>query len=344
MTNLPSGRTIRLAARPVGAFRDSDFTETVDGAVAPQTGEALVRTLYLALEPAMRGWARDHRTYMEPVALGAPMRAYGVGQVVESRWPGLQQGEIVYGMLNMQEYATLPGPRLRPIAVSVDKLRHSLPTYLGPLGLSGATAYLGLFDIGDAKPGDVVLVSAASGAVGHLVGQLGKIAGCRVVGLAGSAAKCAYIVEELGFDGAIDYKTAGDLAAAIGEQCPSGVDIYFDNVGGAILEAALANLRPRGRVVCCGMISQYNNTGPVPGPSNLISLVRLRARMEGFIVNDHADRWDEIFVRLDGWITEGRIKHREDVVDGLSHAPGALRRLFAGENFGKLVVKVADPA
>jgi len=265
------------------------------------------------------------------------MRAGAVGRVVASRHPGFAVGAYVVGGFGVQEYALSDGKGL----TTVDPAVAPLPVYLGALGMPGMTAYFGLLDIGRPRAGQTVVVSGAAGAVGSVVGQIAKIKGCRVVGIAGGAEKCRYLVEELGFDAAIDYKTE-DVKRAFREQCPHGIDVYFDNVGGDILDAALAQLARAARVVICGAISQYNNTTPVKGPANYLSLLVNRASMTGMVVFDYADRYGEAVREMAGWMAEGKLKAREDIVEGLDTFPDALLKLFSGENNGKLVLKVAD--
>jgi NADPH-dependent curcumin reductase CurA len=268
--------------------------------------------------------------------LGEVMRGYGVGEVVESRTEALEPGDLVAGLFGWQRFATMDPADLEKIPPGIDA-----KVALGPLGMTGLTAYFGLLDIGKPKEGETVLVSGAAGAVGSVVGQIGKIKGCRVIGLAGSDEKCAWIVDELGYDEAINYKSVGDVGAAVASACPDGIDIYFDNVGGEILDAALAQIALRGRVVICGAISVYNATEPPPGPANYIHLLVQRARMEGFIIFDYLDRYREAQAEIGRWMAEGRIKYREHVVRGLENAPQALLMLFDGSNRGKLMVEVS---
>ena len=329
-------RQIRLAARSVGLPKPEDWEFTTEAALQPAEGEALVRVSYLSLDPAMRGWMNEGKSYIEPVAIGEVMRALGVGQVVVSNDPSLAVGDFVTGLTGMQEYAVLKAKHV----TKVDPRLAPLPVHLSVLGMPGMTAYFGLLAIGQPKAGETVVVSGASGAVGATVGQLAKITGCRVVGIAGGRDKCKYIVDELGFDAAIDYKCE-DVAKILQEYCPNRIDVYFDNVGGDILDACLAHLAIRGRVVVCGAISQYNNTTPVRGPSNYLSLLVNRGRMEGMVVMDYAGRFGHAVRDMAKWMAEGKLKSREDVVEGLETFPETLLKLFTGENFGKLVLKVA---
>jgi NADPH-dependent curcumin reductase CurA len=326
----------RLAKRPVGLPTRDDWTFGEEPVGEPGEGEVLVKAQYLSLDPAMRGWMNEGRSYIPPVRLGDVMRAGGAGHVVASRDPAFAPGDPVTGMLNVQEYAIVKGSAL----TKIDPTVAGLPAYLNVLGMPGITAYFGLLDIGKPEAGQTVVVSGAAGAVGMTVGQIAKIVGCRVVGIAGGPQKCAYLVDELGFDAAIDYK-AGDLGKALREHCPGGIDVYFDNVGGDVLDACMARLALHGRIVVCGAISQYNNTTPVKGPANYLSLLVNRARMEGMVVFDYAARYGEAVSAMSGWMREGKLKSREDIVDGLDTFPERLLMLFRGENFGKLVLRVA---
>jgi NADPH-dependent curcumin reductase CurA len=326
----------QLAARPVGLPKDSDWRYAEEPVPEPADGEALVKILYLSLDPAMRGWMNDGRSYIAPVGIGEVMRALAAGEVVASKHPGLTVGDHVTGLLGVQEYAVAHGDAL----MKVDTSLAPLPVYLGTLGMPGMTAYFGLLDIGRPAEGETVVVSGAAGAVGGAVGQIAKLKGCRVVGIAGGAEKCGYVVDELGFDAAIDYK-AQDVGAALGEHCPKGIDVYFDNVGGEILDAALAQLARNARVVICGAISQYNATDGMKGPSNYLSLLVNHASMTGFVVSDYGARYAEGAREMAGWLAAGRLKTREDIAEGLDTFPETLLRLFRGENTGKLVLKVA---
>jgi NADPH-dependent curcumin reductase CurA len=330
-------RQFRLISRPVGMVKRSDFEFITVPAGEPGAGDVLVRVLYLSLDPAMRGWMNEGKSYIAPVGLGEVMRAGGVGRVVKSNDPTLAAGDLVVGITGIQDYVVSKAAGLRKIDPQVAPL----PRYLGALGMTGLTAYFGLLDIGQPKEGETVVVSAAAGAVGAVVGQIAKIKGCRVIGIAGGAAKCSYIVDELGFDAAVDYKNE-DVRKALARHCPKGIDIYFDNVGGEILETALSLLARRARVIICGAISQYNSTTGMVGPRNYMSLLVNHALMEGFVVFDYAERYAEGMKALAGWTIEGKLKAREDVVDGLDTFPDTLLKLFRGENFGKLVIKVAE--
>jgi len=327
----------RLAARPVGLPKPSDWQYTEEPVPEPGDGEVLVKILYISLDPAMRGWMNDSRSYIAPVGIGEVMRALAAGKVVASNHPGLAPGDHVTGLLGVQEYAVANGHAV----MKVDPGLAPLPVYLGTLGMPGMTAYFGLLEIGRPAEGDTVVVSGAAGAVGGVVGQIAKLKGARVVGIAGGADKCRYVVAELGFDAAIDYK-AQDVAGALGEHCPKGIDVYFDNVGGEILDAALARLARHARVILCGAISQYNATGAMKGPSNYMSLLVNHASMTGFVVSDYGDRYAEGAREMAEWLTAGKLKTREDIAEGLDSFPDTLLRLFRGENTGKLVLEVAS--
>jgi len=329
---------IRLAARPVGLPKRSDWQFSETPIPEPGEGEVLVKVLYLSLDPAMRGWMNEGKSYVPPVGIGEVMRAGGVGRVIASKHQSFAVGDHVSGITGVQEYAALAGAQL----TKVDPAMAPLPVFLNTLGMPGMTAYFGLLDVGRPKAGDTVVVSGAAGAVGATVGQIAKIKQCRVIGIAGGAAKCRYLVGELGFDAAVDYK-AEDLRKSLRAHCPNGVNVYFDNVGGDILDIVLAQLARGGCVVLCGAISQYNNTTAVKGPSNYLSLLINRGRMQGLIVFDYADRYAQAMRDIAGWIAEGRLKSREDVVHGLETFPETLLKLFSGENFGKLVLEVARP-
>ena len=328
-------RQFRLAARPVGLPKGSDWSLVEEPVREPGEGEFLIRIEYISLDPAMRGWMNEGKSYVPPVAIGEVMRAGGAGEVVASNHPGFPVGSKVSGLFGVQQYAMSNGKGVQ----RVDTALAPLPTYLGVLGMTGMTAYFGLLDVGAAKAGDTVVVSGAAGAVGMVVGQVAKILGCRVVGIAGGAEKCRFLIDELGFDAAIDYKSE-DLRKALREHCPQGIDVYFDNVGGEILDLALAQLAMHARVVICGAISQYNATDGVKGPANYLSLLVNRARMQGMVVFDYAARYGEAAREMGAWLADGRLKSREDIVEGFDTFPDALLRLFRGENTGKLLLKV----
>lgn len=331
-----SNRMIRLARRPVGMVRREDFT-TEDGPVPePGAGEFRVRIAYISLDPAMRGWMSEGRSYVPPVALGDVMRAYAVGTVEASNNPGFKPGDAVMGLFGVQRYALSSGERV----AKVDPAQAPLERWIGGLGMPGWTAYFGLLDVGQPKPGETVAVSAASGAVGSVVGQIARIKGCRAVGIAGGPEKCRYVREELGFDACVDYK-AGNLAADLKAAAPNGIDVYFENVGGEILDTVLAQMNRFGRIALCGLISAYNATEPPQAPKNLRYVLTQRLKLQGLIVFDWADRTPEAIAQLGQWHKEGRLKIREDVREGgLDAYPDVLNLLYTGGNLGKLVLRV----
>ena len=329
---------IRLKSRPTGEPTADNF-EVADGPV-PQTkdGEVLRRTIYLSLDPYMRGRMSDAASYATPVKIGDVMGGHTVSEVIESGNPGFKPGDFVTGYDGWQAYGVSAGQDLRKL----DPKAVPISTAIGVLGMPGMTAFVGLMDIGQPKPGETVVVSAASGAVGAVVGQLAKIKGCRAVGIAGSPDKCKYVVEQLGFDACVNYKT-DDLVPALKAACPDGVDIYFENVGGAVFAAILRVINKGARIPLCGIISEYNATGNPAGP-NLRPLLVQRALIKGFIVSDHPDRAPAFLQEVAPLVMSGRIKFREDIVDGLANAPDAFIGLLQGKNFGKLMVRVSpDP-
>jgi NADPH-dependent curcumin reductase CurA len=301
-----------------------------------EEGQVLVRNLYLSVDPTNRAWVNDVDSYLPPVGIGEVMRGIAIGRVEQSRNSAFKEGSIVQGMLGWQEYALGNGEGL---SLLPDNPSIPLTAYFGLFGHIGMTAYFGLLDIGKPQAGETLVVSAAAGATGSLVGQIGKIKGCRVVGIAGTDEKCRWITEELGFDAAINYKNES-VSEGLKQHCPDGIDVYFENVGGKILDAVLAEINLRARIVLCGLISQYNSATPVPGPYNFASILVNRARVEGFIVLDYLGRAQEAFADLGRWLAEGKIKYRIDEVEGLENAPEALNKLFDGSNSGKLVVKL----
>ena len=331
-------RKIVLAARPSGLPAEGDFRLVEEAMPEPGAGEVLVRGVYLSLDPYMRGRLNDAPSYAPPVGLGEVMVGGAVGEVMRSEDPGFAPGDVVEGPLGWQEYGVATASALR----KVDTGAAPISTAVGVLGMPGLTAYFGLTEICRPEAGNTVVVSAAAGAVGAVVGQIAKIKGCRAVGLAGSDAKVAYLTDELGFDAAINYKSVGDLDAALRQACPQGIDVYFDNVGGVVSDAVFRHLGLRARIAICGQISQYNLTEPDLGPRNLRFMLVNRARMEGFLVFDFAPRYGEGLTQLGAWIGDGRLKYKEDVVEGLENAPAAFLRLFTGENFGKQLVKLGD--
>ncbi len=328
-------RQILLRERPTGAVADRHFELVETPMPEIGDGEALVRTLYLSIDPTIKGWI-ERDTYLPAVPVGDVVRSGGIGEVVESRSSAWQKGELVFGTVGWQEYSVAgPGAMALPVPKGID------PTdALSIFGITGMTAYFGMTDIGQPKEGETVVVSGAAGATGSVAGQIAKNLGCHVVGIAGTEAKCAWLTDELGFDAAIDYKRE-DVAARLRELCPKGVDVFFDNVGGPILDAVLAQLRLRARVVVCGAISQYDDFDDVYGPKNYINVISSRARMEGFVILDYLDRFGEGAAQLGQWLGEGRLKYRKTVVEGLENAPQALMRLFTGDHDGKMMVKVA---
>ena len=332
-------RQIQLAARPVGMPKADDFALVEAPVPDPGPGQALVRVLYLSLDPYMRGRMSAAKSYAPPVRIGGVMTGGVVGEIVRSEADGLAAGDLVEGYLGWREFALCTPETVRVLPASPYP-----PSYaLGILGMPGMTAYFGLLEVGRPRAGDTVVVSAASGAVGAVVGQIARLGGCRVVGTVGSAEKAAYVTGTLGFDAAIDYRASGDLGAALDDACPGGVDVYFDNVGGPVSDAVMARLAFKARVVICGAIHHYNLTEPYAGPSHLRSILINRARVEGFLVFDWQDRYPEAIARLTQWLDEGRLTYREHVIEGLENAPQALPMLFEGRNFGKLLVRVADP-
>lgn len=335
---------IRLAERPVGLPTRANWQFTTEAVAEPAEGDVLVKTLALSLDPAMRGWMNEGKSYIAPVGIGEVMRAGGVGVVVASQNPKFAVGDTVSAGLGVQEYLSIAaGDIARSGLVKIDLRLGSLTQWLNVLGMPGMTGYFGLMDVGQPQAGETVVVSGAAGAVGQTVGQLAKIKGCRVVGIAGGQAKCDWVVKELGFDACIDYK-AGPSAVKDGlkAHAPNGVDIYFDNVGGEILDTVLTRINRKARIIICGAISQYNNTTAVQGPKNYLSLLVNRARMEGIVVFDYADRYPVAVAEMAAYLKDGRMKSKEDIMQGLENFPEALLKLFSGENFGKLVLQVAQ--
>lgn len=327
----------RLAKRPVGLPTDDIWDIGAVDAPVPVQGEFLVKVTHISLDPAMRGWLNDVPSYIPPVGIGEVMRAGAVGTVSASNHEGFAVGDAVYGSFNVQEYAVSDGKGVQKIDTSVVPAE----TYLGVLGMPGMTAYFGLLDTGKLIDGETVVVSGAAGAVGSVVGQIAKIKGCRVIGIAGGAEKCAWLTGELGFDGAIDYKSA-DVRRELKTLAPQGVDVYFDNVGGEILDAVLTRLAMHARIVICGAISQYNATDAVKGPSNYLSLLVNRASMTGMVVFDYVSQYAMAAREMAGWMKEGKLISRSDVVKGsVADFPATLLKLFAGENTGKLVLQIA---
>ena len=331
----------RLAARPVGLPKRSDWQEVTEPVREIGNGEIVVKALYLSLDPAMRGWMNEGKSYIRPVGIGETMRAGGVGVVLASQSDKFAVGDYVSGGIGVQHYWIGAAADKTASFFKIDPRMAPLTTWLNTLGMPGMTGYFGLLESGQPKAGETVVVSGAAGAVGQTVGQVAKHLGCRVVGIAGGKENCDFVVNELGFDACIDYKN-GDVRDGLKEHCPKGVDIYFDNVGGDILDTVLTRINMRARIVICGAISQYNNTPPVKGPANYLSLLVNRARMEGIVVFDYADRYPAGVAAMGKWMQEGSFKSKEDVVDGIENFPEALLMLFEGKNFGKLCLKVAD--
>ncbi len=341
MTDAPvatSHRVIKMASHPDGALEDDDFDLVDERVPEPADGEALVRTLYLSLDPAIRVWMNGIDTYVPGIQVGDVMRAGGLGEVVQSRNAAYTEGDLVFGMMQWSEYCIA---RAGPDGMMTLPRQEPITAFLSVLGVTGLTAYFGMFDVAQPKEGETVVVSGAAGAVGSVAGQIGKIIGCRVVGIAGGPEKCAWITDELGFDAWIDYKSE-DVAARLRETCPDGIDVFFDNVGGEILDAVLGQINLHARIALCGAISQYDTAELSPGPRNFINLIPQRGRVEGFILLDYRDRFLDAILQLGQWVQDGRIRYAEDIVDGLENAPAAFRRLFTGENTGKLIVKVAE--
>jgi NADPH-dependent curcumin reductase CurA len=328
---------ILLRSRPTGLPTPDNFVADSQPITPPGAGEVLLQTLYLSIDPAMRSWMSEDAGYHSTVPLGSVMRGGGIARVLESRSDAFRTGDLVQARLGWQTHPTIPGKFLQPVDLS----RGDALAWIGPLGLSGVTAYFGMRDVGTLKPGDHVLVSGAAGGVGQIAAQIARIEGCRVVGIAGGPEKCALLADTLRLDAVIDYKAEPGLTAAIGHACPDGIDLFFDNVGGETLDAALAHLRMDGRVAMCGRISQVTATEPY----RLTNLNRLSARsgrMQGFQVFRYHDRYEEARAWLAAQHRDGRLQQRLHILDGLHHAPASVGMLFRGENFGKLVLRVAD--
>lgn len=332
---MSSNKQVLLKERPVGMANASTWEMTEQAIPEINDGQFLVKNEYISLDPAMRGWINDAKSYIPPVQIGAVMRAGTVGKVVASKHPDYATGDVVVGGLGVQQYGVSEGKDI----YKTDTFGLPLEKFLGVLGMPGFTAYFGLLEVGQPKEGETLVVSGAAGAVGSVVGQIGKIKGCRVVGIAGGPEKCAYVVDELGFDGCIDYKN-DNIKAGLKQHCPKGVDIYFDNVGGDILDTVLTKINFKARIPICGAISQYNNTTPPKGPSNYLSILVNRARMEGFIVFDFAKRYGEAGMTMGQWMMQGKLKSTETVIEGIETFPDTFNRLFTGQKMGKLVLKV----
>ena len=335
-------RRVLLRSRPQGLPKESDFALVAEPVPVPGPGQIVIRNAYCSLDPAIRGWLDDADGYMPPIAIGAPIRASTLGTVVASEAPGFAPGDMVMGLNGIEEYSLT---RAEGFTTRLDPAAVAAPTnFLSIYGAVGLTAYFGMREICKPKPGETVLVSGAAGAVGSLVGQIARIDGCRAVGIAGGMEKCARVVEEFGFDAAIDYrgKDADALAAAVKDACPAGVDVFFDNVGGVALEAALANINYFARLALCGMISEYNSTEKVPGPSNLWRLIARTSTMQGFLIRDYLDRFGEGAAAMMRWVAEGKLKFREHVDEGIENFHRSFLRLFEGTNQGKLILKIGD--
>lgn len=341
MSNRINGQW-RLRARPEGMIKVTDFE--FESQTVPDIGDSefLIRNLYFAFEPAMRGWLNDVKSYVPPVQLGEVMRASTVGQVIESNNSDFEVGQLVSGMFGWQEYAISNG---QPgVMGTINKVPDGIPPYLilSALGGTGLTAYFGMLDIGEPKSGDTVVVSGAAGATGSVAGQIAKIKGAaKVIGIAGGEEKCRWLTDELGFDAAIDYKSES-VMNKLRELCPEGINVFFDNVGGEILDDALLNMAQNGRIVLCGGISSYNEAELPPGPKNYMQLVIRRCRMEGFILIDYFHRAKEAITDLSSWIASGQLKHAEDIQEGIENTPQTFLRLFEGKNRGKQLLKIAD--
>ena len=334
-------RQWRLASRPVGDIKVSDFEYRQEPIPTPKAGEILIRNIYLSLDPTHRIWMSDRPQYMPPVEIGEVMRGLVLGIVEESKNPNFQRGDLVSGLLGWQDYALITTGNLPYITKIPQPLTVPLTAFMAVLSFIGCTAYFGLLDIGKPQAGETLVVSAASGAVGSLVGQIGKIKGCHVVGITSSDEKCRYLLEELGFDAAINYKTA-DLSAALAASCPHGIDIYFENVGGEILDAVLTQVNLNARIPLCGLISTYNTEEPLPGPYNFSQILMKRVLIKGFIVTDYVSQWDLAFREMGQWIQQGKLKYQQEIVQGLENAPTAILKLFNSEKMGKLIVQISE--
>lgn len=337
---MSENRQVLLARRPVGAPVAEDFELARGPVPEPREGEVLLRHLVLSIDPAIRGWMADKKSYLPPIELGAPVRSGVLSQVVASRDPRVEEGAIVQAMGAWEEYSAVPAAAVMGKVERIEGV--PLEAHLSVLGGTGLTAYFGLLDVGRPREGETVLVSAAAGGVGSIAGQIAKIEGCRVVGVASGAEKRRWLTEELGFDAAID-RHGGDLKAALKEAAPGGVDVYFDSVGGPLLELALTRLRNFGRVVLCGAMGQIHEDELPPGPRSYVHLIAKRGRMEGFVTLDYAARYDEARARIAEWLRAGELRYRDEIAAGLEQAPAHFLRLFDGSHRGKLMVKLAEP-
>ncbi len=329
---------VLFKSRPTGWVDASHFEVVKTPMADPGPGEVLVRNIFMSLDPYMRGRMRDQKSYTPGFELGKVLQAGAVGEVIASNDPALTTGDLVEGRLGWETYTVAKAELVN----KVDGKAASLSHYLGVLGMPSMTAWIGLRNIGQPQAGETVYVSAASGAVGQVAGQIAKMHGCHVAGSAGSDDKVAYIKDVLGYDAAFNYKTAASLDQALAASCPEGIDVYFENVGGAMLDAVLLRVNPHARIVACGMISQYNLAQP-EGVKNLSTIVGNKVRMQGFIVSDHMDQKPAFMAEMSGWLAEGKIKYREDITEGIENAPAAFIGMLKGENFGKQIVKIADP-
>lgn len=339
MSSKFTNQQYRLAARPMGMPKTSDWSFTTEDVREITDGEIVVQIIYISLDPAMRGWMNEGKSYIRPVAIDEVMRAGGIGKVVASKSDKFAVGDYVSGGTGVQRYWVGAADDKTAAFYKVNPKLAPLPKYLNALGMPGMTAYFGLLDVGQPKAGETVVVSGAAGAVGQTVGQVAKQKGCRVVGIAGGKDKCDFVVNELGFDACIDYKN-GSVKDGLKEHCPNGVDVYFDNVGGDILDTVLMRINMKARIIICGAISQYNNTTPVKGPANYLSLLVNRARMEGIVVFDYASRYGDAVKEMGAWMAQGKFHTREDIVQNLETFPETLLMLFEGKNFGKLILQV----
>jgi leukotriene B4 12-hydroxydehydrogenase/15-oxo-prostaglandin 13-reductase len=337
---MSQNKQILLAARPVGFPKESDFNLVESPIPKPGDGQMLVRSIFVSVDPYMRGRMNDVKSYAPPVQIGGLMGGGAVGRVVESKNSSFREGDIVQGMFGWQEYAVSDGQGVRKI----DPALAPISTSLGVLGMPGLTAYFGLLEICNPQPGETVVVSGAAGAVGSLVGQIAKIKGCRVVGIAGADDKVEYLTGELGFDGAFNYKTDRDYYEKLRELCPNGIDVYFDNVGGEISDAAMRLINTKARISICGQISQYNLEKPELGPRLILTMLLVKqARAEGFLVFQFLERYPEGLKQISDWIKEGKLKYKEDIEEGLENTPRAFMAMLKGRNTGKQLVKVSEP-
>lgn len=335
---LTTQRKLILQRRPQGVPTAEDVVLQQGPIAEPGDDQVLIKNHFFSIDPAIRDWMSEGPSYLPPIRLGNPVRSTVIGEVVKSRSERFRPGQLAVGMGCWEEYSLINADELGPVELQPgDEEQHYLSIY----GAVGMTPYFGLLEVGKPEAGQTVLVSAAAGAVGSLVGQIAKIQGCRAVGIAGTAEKCRWLVEELGFDAAINYRTESDLVAAIGNACPQGVDVYFDNVGGEVLDATLLNLNKDARIIFCGAISSYNSTGPVPGPFNYWQILARSATLKGYLVSDHLDQFPQGIAQMREWVGEGRIQFKEHIVDGLENTLQAFNLLFEGRNEGKVIVRVA---